>query len=384
MANVYLQNNVFEEALDRIRFIYDNHEEVIVSMSGGKDSTVLFELTRIVAKEKGRLPIKVFWLDQEAEWQGTVDYMKRIMYDEDVEPYWFQIPFDFQNSLSTKADYIRIWDKDKLDLLIHPFDEISIKENPLKKQRFGELVSELPNTIAETNNCAVLVGMRIEESLNRRMTIAHGNARYKGITWAQKKRDKIQVFWPIYDWTFSDVWVGIGKYNWDYNVIYDKMYKYGVNQHGMRISALIHETSWHAIELLQEFENATYNRFIRRVDGVSTFRHLFDQMDDLMNYRLPFMFKNWLEYRDYLLEKITQPKHWDLFKNRWKNQHGDEWYKIHVKELLVNDFDGTINSNARARIRKEQKKGSEDGVNKYYERQLKQFNKVKRNKKRNG
>ena len=41
---IYLENDVFQEALQRIRFIYDNHDDVIVSMSGGKDSTVLFRM----------------------------------------------------------------------------------------------------------------------------------------------------------------------------------------------------------------------------------------------------------------------------------------------------------------------------------------------------
>src|SRR5690606_7964494 len=125
------------------------------------------------------------------------------------------------------------------------------------------------------------------------------------------------------------------------------------------------------------FEGKTYNRFIKRVPGASTYNHLFNQMDNLMNFDLPFMFKDWLEYRNYLLEKIIQPKHKDLFLGRWKNQHGDTWYKSHVKEMLVNDFDGTINGNTSARVRKEQKKGSEDGVNKYYERQKKQFDEFK-------
>ena len=75
---IFLENNVFEEALERVRFIYDNHDDVIVSMSGGKDSTVLFNLALMVAKERNRLPVKVFWLDQEAEWQATVDYMQGI------------------------------------------------------------------------------------------------------------------------------------------------------------------------------------------------------------------------------------------------------------------------------------------------------------------
>ena len=76
---IYLEKNVYEEALDRIRFIFDNHDDVIVSMSGGKDSTVLFHMAYIVASERGRLPVKVFWLDQEAEWQATVDYMSGIL-----------------------------------------------------------------------------------------------------------------------------------------------------------------------------------------------------------------------------------------------------------------------------------------------------------------
>ena len=96
MANIYLENTVYEESLERLRLVFDNHDDVIVSMSGGKDSTVLFELALMVAKEKNRLPLKVFWLDQEAEWQGTVDYMKSIMYRSEVEPFWFQIPFNFQ------------------------------------------------------------------------------------------------------------------------------------------------------------------------------------------------------------------------------------------------------------------------------------------------
>ena len=36
---VYLQTNVFEEALNRIERLYNDFDEVIVGFSGGKDST---------------------------------------------------------------------------------------------------------------------------------------------------------------------------------------------------------------------------------------------------------------------------------------------------------------------------------------------------------
>lgn len=112
----------------------------------------------------------------------------------------------------------------------------------------------------------------------------------------------------------------------------------------MRVSALIHETSLHAIQMLQEFERDTYNRFCARVPGVSTFNHSFDE-GGIVPRSLPFAFKDWKEYRDYLLIHIVKPEYWDLFRSRWKNQHGDEWYKVHVKEVIINDIDGTVNKN---------------------------------------
>ena len=51
MSQNFLTTNVFEEALNRIRFVFDNCDDIIVSMSGGKDSTVVFNLAMIVAKE---------------------------------------------------------------------------------------------------------------------------------------------------------------------------------------------------------------------------------------------------------------------------------------------------------------------------------------------
>ena len=53
---IYKENNVFEEALERIRMLFDTHDDIIVSMSGGKDSTVLFNLALTVAKEKKPSP----------------------------------------------------------------------------------------------------------------------------------------------------------------------------------------------------------------------------------------------------------------------------------------------------------------------------------------
>lgn len=324
--------------------LFDTHDDIIISMSGGKDSTVLFNIALMVAKEKNRLPLKVFWLDQEAEWQHTVDYMDKIMRMPEVSPYWFQIPFDFTNSLSPQSNFVRVWDETQESKWIHQKADISIKENPSQYNRFHDLVTYLPEYCTESNNCAVLVGMRISENLGRRNAILNNNAFFNGETWCRKKNSKVQVFWPVYDFLDDDIWTAIAKNHWNYNKVYDLMYRWGVIKHKMRVSALIHETAWHSIEQLQEFEPQTYNKFCARINGVNTFNHGFDE-GGIMPKKLPFAFKDWKEYRDYLLVNITKPEYHDLFKKRWKGQDGDDWYKIHVKEIIINDIDGTVNKN---------------------------------------
>lgn len=202
---MYKENNVFEEALERIRMVFDYHDDIIVSMSGGKDSTVLFNLALMVAKEKNKLPLKVFWLDQEAEWEHTVNYMNKIMRMPEVKPYWFQIPFDFTNSLSPTNNFLRVWDENQQDKWIHQKSDISIKENPSKYKRFHELVTHLPEYCVDGGNCAILVGMRISESLNRRMTITTGKSYWRGETWCAKKENNLQRFWCIYDFSDDDI-----------------------------------------------------------------------------------------------------------------------------------------------------------------------------------
>ena len=75
----YSNTNVFDAALDRIRYVFDNHPNVYVSSSGGKDSTVVMELAFMIAKEKNKLPLNVAFLDQESEYEATVDYMRTLM-----------------------------------------------------------------------------------------------------------------------------------------------------------------------------------------------------------------------------------------------------------------------------------------------------------------
>ena len=347
MAEYCTDRTVFEAALDRIRKIYDTFDEVIVAMSGGKDSTIIYQLAKIVAREKGKLPVKVFWLDQECEWQETVDYMDKVMHDKDVKPYWYQIPLDFTNSMHHEKNFMKIWNKDDQEKWCHPYSDISIKENPTGEHRFHHVIDGLHKYVFEptTKNGAVLCGIRAQENITRRLMVS-GN-KSQGWIMPRNEKNKSTKCYPIWDWTFDDVWIAIAKNKWEYNKIYDYQYQYGIPKNKMRVSALIHETAWKSIEMLQEFEPKTYDKFTRRIDGTSTVNHMNDQDCDTIPAELPYMFKDWKEYRDYLLVHLVKKEYRELFRKRWEKQIGDDWYKLHCREIAINDIDGTINHNAK-------------------------------------
>jgi len=222
MAEYLEDKNVFDAALDRIRYCFDNFDEVLINLSGGKDSTVVMELALIVAKEKNKLPLKVMWLDQECEWQGTVDYVDEVMRRQDIKPYWWQIPFDFTNSLSNKNNFVRVWDEKAKDKWVHPQSDISIKENPTKENRFHILIEKLHYFMIEpeTKHAITLIGMRADECLNRRKFLTFSSSP-KEQPWIAKNEKKIKEAYPIFDWSFDDVWTAIAKNHWKYNRVYD-------------------------------------------------------------------------------------------------------------------------------------------------------------------
>jgi predicted phosphoadenosine phosphosulfate sulfurtransferase len=110
----------FDAALERIRFLFDEFPVVVATISGGKDSTVIYNLALRVAREKGRLPLPVFFIDQEAEWTSTIDTVREIMYSPDVKPLWFQMPIYIENATSFDVKYLKCWDPEAEEDWIHP------------------------------------------------------------------------------------------------------------------------------------------------------------------------------------------------------------------------------------------------------------------------
>lgn len=343
----YLQQNVYEAGLDRIRYVFNEFDDIIVWVSGGKDSTAIFHMSMTVAKELDRLPLKVAFIDQESEWQSTIDIIRKWMYRPDVIPLWYQIPFKLNNSVSFFHEWLYCWDEKQKDLWPREKESCSVKENRYGVDLFMPLFEAILYTDYPNERIGSIAGVRAEESPGR-FTGLTSSLTYKDVTWGRKYRNKNHVaFYPLYDWSFTDIWKYILDNKLEYNKIYDLQHKYGIKVQNMRVSSLHHETSLRAIFYMQEAEPETFNKLTRRLSGISTAKHM--GAEDYYITNLPFMFNNWKEYRDFLLEKLIEPKYQKNFKSWFISQDNefdvlsnyDTIIRGQINALLCNDFECT-------------------------------------------
>ena len=343
---IYLKNNVFDESLNRIRWLFDEFPNVVVGFSGGKDSTIVYNLAMIVAKEKNRLPLKVMFLDQEAEWQATIDQVRLIMENPDVDPMWMQIPIKLFNATSTTDHWLMCWSKEDEHKWMRPQESYSYKENKYGTDRFAKMFAAIiAKEFPDTPTCYV-AGVRAEESPTRFVALTHAET-YKGVTWGNQLNKKLNhyTFYPIYDWSYMDVWAAIHKNKWTYNAIYDAQYAYGIQVMDMRVSNVHHETAVESLFYIQEAEPETYAKLTQRIGGIDAAGKA--GKADFFVKELPFMFASWKEYRDFLLEKLITDEKWkEGFKKKFKKMEelyedeiGDKLHKVCITSILTNDWE---------------------------------------------
>jgi predicted phosphoadenosine phosphosulfate sulfurtransferase len=350
--------NVVDAALDRIRFLFDEFPNVIVGFSGGKDSTATLNLALQVAKEKDRLPLKVLFIDQEAEWQGTIDYVTKVMTDPRVEPMWYQMPMVITNNASSYNRYSYCWDDKEKDNWIHDKHPLSIKENKYGTERFHELFNKIVEKEFKEIKTCLIAGVRTEEAPKRFVALTHAIT-YKHITYGTVLNKKYQhyTFYPLYDWSYTDIWKYINQNTIQYNKVYDEMYKHGVRINDMRISNLHHETAIQVLLLVQKIEPKTWNKVADRIDGASSIKHI--KLNSFTCPKeLPYMFKDWQEYCYHLIENLIQDDKNKIMINKIINKkkhiyNGDniskQFWKTIINTILSSDWDFTKIANFECR-----------------------------------
>lgn len=327
---------VLDAARERMKWLYNEFDgNVTVSCSGGKDSTTVLELAIEAARETGHLPVRIYWLDQECEFQATEDYIKRIAARPEVEFHWFQVPFIIDNSASSDEHWFHVWDPSlDNDTWARPKQDPNDPEhvangtriyhsNIYDQDNFYCLLSALGN---KHFTGALVDGMRAEESPARRLSMS-SHAAYKWTVWStrdgdpnDKTKDKKQQrhlfrFHPIFDWSYRDVWKAMYDFDWDHNTIYNAMFQYGLGILDMRVSSYTHENALKTLGWLQEVEPETWDRANRRVKGINSYSHLHKEM--FFN-QYPSMFSSWPEYAEHLMANLpSTPEDVEVYYRQW-------------------------------------------------------------------
>lgn len=334
--------NVLEATQRRIAFLFNHYENIQLSFSGGKDSTVLFHLLNEEAKKRSRQFI-VYFQDQEAEYQATIDLVEWVMQQPNVIPLWYQVPIFMTNAASHQQLFLWAWGegekwiRDKHPLAIQSLD----KKYPKRFHKFNLWVGQ--NLRKLQGSCISIVGLRAEESPDRRFVMFGEDSE---LFWLRRKSEPHKAY-PIIDWRYKDVWKFLIEGDYRYNKIYDKMYMLGHDIRTMRVSNLVHEKAFRCLADLQELEPETYDKLEARLRGVHT-AAIYAKENLMYSIReLPQRFKTWKEYKDFLLEHI-HPDLSKLFKYQW-SRFGDTEdvgaCKYMVKRILLCDWEGNITWN---------------------------------------
>lgn len=331
--------NVLEAAQKRISYLFDNYDNISLSFSGGKDSTALFHLINEEAKRRGRKFI-LYFQDQEAEYQGTIDLIEWAMLQPNVIPQWYQVPIFMTNAASHQQLFLWAWGegeqwvREKHPLAIH---EINTKY-PKRFHKFNLWVGQ--NLRKLEGSCVSVIGLRAEESPDRRFVMFGEDTE---LFWLRRKNEPHKAY-PIIDWSYTDVWKYIIEGGFKYNKVYDKMYMLGGNLRSFRVSNLVHEKAFRCLTDLQELEPETYDKLEQRLQGVHT-AAIYGKENLIYSIKeLPQQFRTWKEYKDFLLESI-HPDLRKMFNYQW-SRFGDTddvgACKYMVKRILLCDWEGNI------------------------------------------
>mgnify|MGYP003402276964 FL=1 len=278
MPKVSLGINVYEAALERIRFTFDNFDRIYLSFSGGKDSTAMLHLVMSEAIKRNR-KIGLLVVDLEAQYKLTMDHIQDCIniYIESIDLYWICLPLHLRNAVSVFEPFWLCWDDEKKKDWVRQIPKQSISDQKYfpffrKGMEFEEFVIEFGEWYSENKNTACLVGIRADESLNRFRSIASKKKEtLNGKQYTTKITNNIYNIYPIYDWRTEDIWIFHSKFkDKRHNELYDLMQKSGLSIHLQRICQPYGDDQRRGLYLFHLIEPETWAKVLVRVNGANS------------------------------------------------------------------------------------------------------------------
>jgi predicted phosphoadenosine phosphosulfate sulfurtransferase len=265
----YVDRACDELALDRLRLCYDRFDTVVVSFSGGKDSTACLNLAARVAAERGRLPLEVFTYDEEAIPPETVAYMARVAQRRDVRFHWYCLPIEARNACSRSSPHWYPWAAEDRHLWCRDLPAGAITEGPAGFRRQAPPEATPLIWGPRFGRVCLVMGIRTQESLTRYRSVTR---KAGGTAFLSSDGDHawIAKAYPIYDWELADVWLAPERFGWDYNRAYDVMQASGLSSHVARCSPPFGEQPIRRLHSYKTCWPELWAKMVDRVPGAAT------------------------------------------------------------------------------------------------------------------
>jgi predicted phosphoadenosine phosphosulfate sulfurtransferase len=277
-TKVYLEKTVLQASKQRISNSFDAFENLYISFSGGKDSSVMFHLIMEEAKKRNR-KVGVLIIDLEAQYNDTIIHIEHMieMYKDNIELHWICAELLLRNAVSNYQPRWVCWDEDKKDVWVRPkpklASDLSQYDFYIPKMEFEEFMVIFGEWYSKGKNTGAFIGIRADESLHRYRAIV---SRKDGLMinnwkWTTKVANNLYNVYPIYDWKTEDIWVYNSKNrHLSHNRIYDKMMMAGVKISQQRLCQPYGDDQRRGLWLYHILEPDTWYKLISRVNGVNS------------------------------------------------------------------------------------------------------------------
>lgn len=271
-----VDKSVLEMAEERIAHCFDRFDHIAVAFSGGKDSTVVLNLTLAEARRRGRLPLDVVFFDEEAIPYETEAYARRVSQEPDVLLRWHCTPVRHRNGASRESPYWWPWDPDCPDKWVRPM--------PPEATELVGFPTQPPMARLPMPHCNVflfpperygsvgwLMGIRADESMTRRSAVTRRKTEnYLLPDAAPNAAGNVYKAYPIYDWRTPDVWTAPAQFGWDTNAAYNLMEMAGLAHTKQRCAPPFGEEPMQNLWIFRTCFPDVWDKMTERVPGAAT------------------------------------------------------------------------------------------------------------------
>jgi len=279
----YLNQSVYEATQERLRFLFEEFENIFVSFSGGKDSGLLLELLlEFRRKYYPDRTVGVFHQDFEAQYTVTTEFVEKTFerIKDELEPYWVCLPMATRTAVSSYEMFWYPWNDTEKDIWVRPMPKhpyvINLENNPITTYRYRMHQEDLAKQFGKWYKDAhgggktvCLLGIRADESLQRYSGFINKKYSYNGACWITKQFKDVWTASPLYDWSISDVWHAITSEGYDYNRLYDLYYMAGLTPDQMRVASPFNDYAKDSLNLYRVIDPEVWTKLIGRVRGVN-------------------------------------------------------------------------------------------------------------------